>query len=59
MIRHYMYAKQVCDRLGVQIYNATVGGNLEVFPRVNYLDIFKEPVDVLELNRKNTFLTGK
>ncbi len=45
MIRHYMYAKQVCDRLGVQIFNATVGGNLEVFPRVNYLDIINEHVD--------------
>lgn len=39
MIEHYRYSRDACDRLGVQVFNATVGGNLEVFPRVNYLDI--------------------
>lgn len=40
MIFHYEQAKKVCDELGVDVYNATVGGNLEIFPRVNYLDLF-------------------
>jgi hypothetical protein len=39
MIEHYQQSKEACDQLGVQVFNATVGGNLEVFPRVNYLDI--------------------
>lgn len=41
MIFHYKQAKLVCDEIGVSIVNATVGGNLEVFPRINYLDLFK------------------
>ena len=41
MIFHYEQSKKVCDELGVKVYNATVGGNLEVFPRVNYEDLFK------------------
>lgn len=39
MIKHYEYAKNMCDYLGVQVYNATVGGKLEVFPRINYFDL--------------------
>lgn len=41
MIFHYEQAKKVCDELGVKVYNATVGGNLEVYPRVNYLELFE------------------
>jgi len=40
MILHYKKAKKRCDDLGVKVYNATLGGKLEVFPRVNYLDLF-------------------
>jgi hypothetical protein len=40
MIWHYEQSKLACDKLGVQVFNATVGGKLEVFPRVNYLDLF-------------------
>ena len=40
MIAHYEQVKIACDALGVNIYNATVGGNLEVFPRVDYKSIF-------------------
>jgi hypothetical protein len=32
-------AKRECDERGVKIYNATVGGSLEVYPRVNLEDI--------------------
>ena len=40
MLFHYHEARLVCDSLGVKIYNATVGGNLEEFPRVDYRDLF-------------------
>ncbi|MBI9044556.1 MAG: DUF115 domain-containing protein [Anaerolineaceae bacterium] len=40
MIHNYEQVKAVCDEIGVEVFNATVGGNLEVFPRVNYLDLF-------------------
>jgi hypothetical protein len=40
MIFNYEQAKKVCDELGVEVFNATVGGNLEVFPRVNYRELF-------------------
>jgi len=40
MIYHYSQAKAACDQLGVSVYNATVGGRLEVFPRVDYLELF-------------------
>lgn len=40
MIAHYRLAKQVCDRLGVSVVNATVGGQLEVFPRIDYDNLF-------------------
>jgi hypothetical protein len=39
MIFNYEQAKRVCDSLGVRVYNATVGGKLEVFPRVNYTEV--------------------
>lgn len=42
MIFHYEQSKKVCDELGVNVYNATVGGNLEVFPRVDYRSLFKQ-----------------
>ena len=40
MIIHYQHAKLFCDQSGIKIFNATVGGKLEVFPRVNYEDLF-------------------
>ena len=42
MIFHYEQAKQMCDGLGISIYNATVGGRLEVFPRVAFTRLFPE-----------------
>ena len=32
----YIAMKQHCDRRGVKVYNATRGGKLEVFPRINF-----------------------
>lgn len=40
MIFHYHEARLVCESLGVEVYNATVGGNLEEFPRVGYGELF-------------------
>ncbi len=40
MIFHFQKAKEVCDELGIQVYNSTVGGKLEEFPRVDYRDLF-------------------
>lgn len=38
----YQEAKKVCDAHGVTIYNATIGGKLEVFPRVDYHSLFPD-----------------
>ena len=35
----HVLAKKVCDPLGVKIYNATIGGELEVYPRVDLLEV--------------------
>ena len=40
MLLHYEQSRRVCDSLGVQVLNATVGGKLEVFPRVDYRSLF-------------------
>lgn len=40
MIFQYDQAKKVCDEKGVRVMNATIGGNLEVFPRIDYLELF-------------------
>lgn len=40
MIKSYKNAKQVCDQLGIKIINATYGGALEVFPRIDFETLF-------------------
>ena len=35
----YKKAKEYADKHGIKIYNATRGGALEVFPRVNFDDL--------------------
>ncbi len=40
MIFQYEQAKIACDALEVEVINATVGGKLEVFPRINYKSLF-------------------
>ena len=42
MLEAYQEARKVTDMLGRPIYNATVGGKLEVFERVNYDSLFQE-----------------
>jgi hypothetical protein len=40
MLQSYRKAKSYCDSSGIRILNATVGGALEVFPRVNFWTLF-------------------
>lgn len=37
----YMHAKEELNRAGIEVLNATVGGHLEVFPRVSYDSLFE------------------
>lgn len=39
MLAHYRLTQDVCMPRGIRIYNATVGGQLEVFPRVDYREV--------------------
>lgn len=39
---NYKMAKLVFESTGRKIYNATVGGSLEIFERVNYENLFKD-----------------
>lgn len=39
MIEGFKVAKKYADEHGINIYNATRGGMLEVFPRVNLEDV--------------------
>jgi hypothetical protein len=38
--RAYRDAKAACDSLGINVFNATRGGKLEVFPRVEFDSLF-------------------
>lgn len=42
MIKNYQKMKMFCDKNNVKIYNASRGGDLEVFNRVNLENIIKE-----------------
>ena len=35
----HILAKKACDARGVKIYNATMGGELEIYPRVDLVDV--------------------
>jgi hypothetical protein len=35
-------AKEACDKIGVDVYNATAGGDLEIYPRVDYREVVGE-----------------
>ena len=41
MIFHYEQSKMVCEENNVEIYDATVAGKLEVFPKIDYRSLFK------------------
>ena len=42
----YARAREVCDREGVKIYNATRGGKLEIFERANLDDVLGNPKNI-------------
>ncbi|MGB3492755.1 MAG: FkbM family methyltransferase [Elainellaceae cyanobacterium] len=42
MMEAYEEAHRVCQANGVTVYNATIGGKLEAFPRVDYDSLFSE-----------------
>jgi hypothetical protein len=42
MIFGYQVAKKCCDRRGIDVFNATIGGKLEVFSRINFSAIFNK-----------------
>lgn len=40
MIEHHKHAYEACKALGVKVFNATVGGKLEVYPRRDFDSLF-------------------
>ncbi|HVU21444.1 MAG TPA: 6-hydroxymethylpterin diphosphokinase MptE-like protein [Rhizomicrobium sp.] len=42
MIEHYEHAKVALSRTGIKVFNATAGGALEVFPRVEFDSLFQD-----------------
>jgi hypothetical protein len=49
MIQAFTEARNVCEKTGIEIYNATIGGKLEVFKRVNYENLFNNVSESTEL----------
>jgi len=42
LYENYYALKEIADKRGIKIYNATEGGYLDVFPRVKYESIFRK-----------------
>jgi hypothetical protein len=40
MIEHHKWARAATEPLGITIANATVGGQLEVYPRADFNSLF-------------------
>lgn len=40
MLAAHQLARASCEKLGVKIYNSTFGGELEVYKRVDYNELF-------------------
>ena len=53
MVEAYKEARKVVDQTNQRIYNATVGGQLEVFERRNFADLFppKRPLELRDYPR--------
>lgn len=49
MLEHYRWARLASRRRGVRVFNATVGGKLEVFERVDFDTLFPRPAGALRL----------
>jgi hypothetical protein len=60
MLEQFQKAKTFFDRLGVKIFNAGIGGKLEIFPRVNFNSLFNYNDDEIATLLINTsFLKQK
>lgn len=46
MIEHHRHARDACEMLGVKVYNATVGGKLEVYPRRDFDSLFDAAAEI-------------
>ena len=46
MIHMHGIAKRESEALGVKIYNATVGGILEVYPRVDLREVLNDDTSI-------------
>lgn len=51
MLEHYRWARLAARRKGIRIFNATVGGQLEVFERVAFDSLFPKPPSQLNYAR--------
>lgn len=54
MLEAYAEAKTVTEHLGTKIFNATIGGKLEVFERVDYQALFPDALSDKILRKLNT-----
>jgi len=45
MLPSMQRAKEIADTLGIQVLNASVGGSLEIFPRVDFRTLFNQSCD--------------
>ncbi|WP_199200503.1 glycosyltransferase [Alkalicaulis satelles] len=52
MIEHYKFARQALEARAIKVFNATVGGDLEVFDRIDYETLFDPEVRTIIRERK-------
>lgn len=53
MLEAYAEAKTVTEHLGTKIFNATIGGKLEIFERVDYQALFPDALSPKVLSKLN------
>jgi hypothetical protein len=41
IIMGHRTAKSACELRGIEVYNATLGGEMEIYPRVDFMELFK------------------
>lgn len=41
ILKEHSVGKRICSHKGIDVYNGTVGGDLELFPRVDIMDVVK------------------
>ena len=48
MNEHYEKSFSICKKMGIEVFNAGIGGELEVFPRISY----EEAISICEKERR-------